>query len=210
MNWEEHVTLNASEERAVALYFLSFYKNVDEKDRDKIVFAVEEVVKRLSIVCSYNDMFRIMQDEEAASMLSLKDVVSNILDMIENTDGMSLKGETVRETVMNKSGDEYVTYLAVLLRENIKTAVREPAMFVPHCDDPSCDLGALHYMCLNCEKPSIDYDAWWKREDVMNGEEVQVYCYRCNEAMMMKKTDSGIWLKRVTSFVGTYADLKME
>lgn len=210
MNWEEHITLNASEERAVALYFLSFYKNVDEKDRDKIAFAVEEVVKRLLIASSYNDILRIMRDEEAASMLPLKDVVSNILDMMDNAHGMPLKGATIRETVMSKSGEEYMKYLTGLLRENVKTTVREPAMFVSHCDDPSCDLGALHYMCLNCEKPSIDYDAWWKREDVMNGEEVQVDCYRCNEAMMMKKTDSGIWLKRVTSFVGTYADLKIE
>lgn len=31
MNWEKHITLIASEERVIALYFLSFYKNVDAK-----------------------------------------------------------------------------------------------------------------------------------------------------------------------------------
>ena len=54
-------------------------------------------------------------------------------------------------------------------------------LFVPHCDDFSCDLGSVEYQCPKCNKFNIDFDLWWKEGELYDGKKFTIICESCNE-----------------------------
>jgi len=59
------------------------------------------------------------------------------------------------------------------------------AYFIPHCDNETCDLGSFNYQCPLCDTHCVDYDVWWKRDSVCNGEPHKFRCDYCKEELMV-------------------------
>jgi hypothetical protein len=58
------------------------------------------------------------------------------------------------------------------------------ALFVPHCDDPPCDLGVFEYTCPVCKHGGTDYDVWWSRDDILlHGAKPVFACEHCGEKL---------------------------
>lgn len=52
--------------------------------------------------------------------------------------------------------------------------------YIPHCDEPGCDLGTLEYTCPDCRTLVTDYDSWFKAwAAYMNDEPVLIKCAEC-------------------------------
>ena len=60
------------------------------------------------------------------------------------------------------------------------------AYFIQHCDLPECDLGTFEYVCPKCEKYIIDYEIWWKEDNIWKGEEVNFQCPECGELLTVE------------------------
>lgn len=60
-------------------------------------------------------------------------------------------------------------------------------IWVPHCEDENCDLGAAHYTCFVCLQDQIDYDLWWKMW------ETTYYTFHCPncQAKLYYETNGG-------------------
>lgn len=58
------------------------------------------------------------------------------------------------------------------------------ALWVTHCDDPSCDLGTFQYRCPVCRRWGKEYEVWWRFNDVvLNDQRVQFDCERCDSKL---------------------------
>lgn len=58
--------------------------------------------------------------------------------------------------------------------------------FVPHCDDGSCDLGAVYYFCPLCRRRGTDYDeAWFRRGEMWDGTAVAFSCEHCRGDLLL-------------------------
>ena len=57
------------------------------------------------------------------------------------------------------------------------------AYFIPHCDNPTCDLGAFQYTCPYCNKTISDYEIWWKQDDLLTGIPETFKCGNCGKSL---------------------------
>lgn len=64
------------------------------------------------------------------------------------------------------------------------------AAWVPHCDEPSCDLGTFQYECPACGKRGTDYEVWFDFEDVViEHKTVVCNCEHCHATLTVKWHD---------------------
>lgn len=57
--------------------------------------------------------------------------------------------------------------------------IKGEAYFINHCDDENCDLGSFDYVCPSCGKYCVDYDIWWKSDEVYSGKVINFNCLKC-------------------------------
>jgi hypothetical protein len=62
--------------------------------------------------------------------------------------------------------------------------------FITHCDNPECDLGSFYYKCPVCKKNNIDYDIWWKQDNILCGESYDIECEECHETLKVIFSDT--------------------
>ena len=55
------------------------------------------------------------------------------------------------------------------------------ALWVPHCDDPSCSLGGFVYDCPACGKGSTNYEIWWLFDDLVVYQNTKEHDFRCEK-----------------------------
>lgn len=60
---------------------------------------------------------------------------------------------------------------------------------IPHCDEPSCDLGVVKYQCPWCDKRVSDYDVWFDHEKPYWGKVVDFTCADCREPLRLRYQD---------------------
>lgn len=60
------------------------------------------------------------------------------------------------------------------------------AYFFEHCDEPGCDLGTFEYVCPECKGFTIDYEVWWKEDDIWKGEVVKFKCEKCGAELTVE------------------------
>lgn len=59
--------------------------------------------------------------------------------------------------------------------------MKTEAHFVSHCDHESCDLGSFEYTCPKCNSIIIDYEVWWKQDEIYYG---NIHEFNCEECKM--------------------------
>ena len=78
----------------------------------------------------------------------------------------------------------------------------EKPYFVSHCDEPSCDLGSLHYQCPVCKKHGSEYgDAWWQHQRGLSVEGVTMQCAHCKSYLLLHEKDYDVTLEEAKSIV---------
>lgn len=60
------------------------------------------------------------------------------------------------------------------------------AYFINHCDLPECDLGTFEYKCPECKKYVIDYEIWWKQDEIWDGKKLNFKCPECGEELIVE------------------------
>ena len=60
------------------------------------------------------------------------------------------------------------------------------AYFIEHCDLPNCDLGTFEYVCPECGRHVVDYEVWWKEDDIWKGEIVPFKCLMCGKELFVE------------------------
>jgi predicted RNA-binding Zn-ribbon protein involved in translation (DUF1610 family) len=60
------------------------------------------------------------------------------------------------------------------------------AHFFEHCDLPGCDLGTFEYVCPVCGKHIIDYEIWWKEDDIWKGNKFSFKCPDCDNDLIVE------------------------
>ncbi len=58
--------------------------------------------------------------------------------------------------------------------------------FIPHCDDPPCDLGVFEYDCPACNRGVTDYDVWWAKDEIYGGAKHPFECEKCGAKLVVK------------------------
>lgn len=51
---------------------------------------------------------------------------------------------------------------------------------MPHCDEPTCNLGAFEYECPCCGYNSTDYEVWFAQDKILDGHIKPFLCENCN------------------------------
>lgn len=59
------------------------------------------------------------------------------------------------------------------------------AYFIQHCDHEDCDLGSFETTCPNCNKNIIDYDIWWKQDEIWSGSIIELNCSECKTLLSL-------------------------
>lgn len=67
--------------------------------------------------------------------------------------------------------------------------MKEIANFIPHCDDDHCNLGSFQYICPACKKKNIDYDIWFKIDDIHHGLILDILCEHCFDKLSVYYDD---------------------
>lgn len=62
--------------------------------------------------------------------------------------------------------------------------MKEIANFIPHCDNDHCDLGSFQYKCPKCGCNNVDFDMWWKIDELHHGSVIDLNCEFCKEALI--------------------------
>lgn len=64
--------------------------------------------------------------------------------------------------------------------------MKTEAYFIGHCDDENCDLGSFDYTCPCCGKFNVDYDVWWKADEIYGGTIHKFECDKCKANLVVK------------------------
>lgn len=169
----------------------SFSKPLTNAMRLAINVLFVEVSDRISL----ENLHRVACDENLLSRYQIKDFLDNLVELLEKKPDIAECIEPFPELSTDES--QYVKYLGSLFQSEMSNNVREPILFVPHCDDDECDLGSVQFQCLFCNAWVIDFDLWWKRDVIKNntGRPLRLICNRCNYAMDLEESAGNFYLK---------------
>ena len=196
-DWSKFITMEKKEADLALLIFLHA-KNLWFYEAKVLVAVVQLMVSSLSGSLSSQDYRRLVENLNRSS--------SRVLDhLLESLDGLmdsavecgQLEGIDGGMAKFDETGISYFKYVMNVTISNVINDIEEEGFFVPHCDDAECGLGTFKSTCLNCDRPIMDYDIWWRKDEVLNGREVELTCRWCEKELNIHADKSGIKVHRV-------------
>lgn len=64
--------------------------------------------------------------------------------------------------------------------------MKEEALFIPHCDNPRCELGTFEFTCPSCKKYIVDYKVWWEQDEIYQGQPHNFNCVKCSRGLIVE------------------------
>lgn len=58
--------------------------------------------------------------------------------------------------------------------------------FFPHCEEENCILGRFEFKCPCCGEIAVDYDVWWKEDDIYSGNSETFNCDECGKELKVE------------------------
>lgn len=201
-NWNKLITLEGKEESELTLFILSNRNNISYYDENTLVAVAQLMAMQLANSLSYYGLKRLLNNMKVGNVVISELLAEGLCGLMDSAVECN-QLECIENGVakLSDEGSSYMRYVTSILTKKLSKNLRENAFFTPHCDDVECDLGYFHSTCLKCEKPLMDYDIWWRKEEILSGKELKINCHHCQADLLILADKNGIWLTNDDGFM---------